>query len=200
MLIFKRPLSALLAIALVMAFVGCETSGQSAALGAGLGAAAGGLIGSRSGEAAEGALIGAAAGAITGLAAHDIRSNVVRRREETAQRYNYNPSQGELLQLESAQVLPSVVEPGQMIEASIQYALLGTRAGKQNVVETRQLFRGDQLVAELSSKTLERTDGTWVSAAQIRIPQGLTPGVYTLVQRVQTPQSTISGSTQFTVR
>ena len=70
----KRPLSLLLACALVIpAFSGCETPGQSALAGAATGAAVGGLLHGRGDQALAGAAIGAGAGYLLGKAAQHER-------------------------------------------------------------------------------------------------------------------------------
>ncbi|MBI2423730.1 MAG: hypothetical protein HYV27_12945 [Candidatus Hydrogenedentes bacterium] len=195
--VVSTVLSATLAGASI--FSGCETYGEGAGLGAAVGATAGAIIGHQSGNALAGAAIGAAVGGIGGLIAHDIKVHRARTREETAAQYNYQPTQGEVLTFEEATVLPSVTAPGKLVETSFQYALLGAPNGVR-VQETRQLFLGDQLISDLSSKSFDRTDGTWVSAQQFTLPGNLQPGRYAIVQRVTTPTSTVSGRSNFTVQ
>ncbi len=187
------------AVCIALALSGCQTYGQAGGLGAALGAGTGAIIGNQSGHAGEGALIGGVLGGLAGLIAHDVKARKARSQQETAAEYKYEPTQGEMLTLESAQALPSTVRRGNMVEASIQYALLGTGGGTQ-VTERRMLKHGDQVVAEVSSKTFTRTDGTWVSTQQFKIPQDTQPGTYTVVQSVQTAQSRISGMSQFSVQ
>ncbi|MBI4559577.1 MAG: hypothetical protein HY706_18475 [Candidatus Hydrogenedentes bacterium] len=178
---------------------GCQTAGGSAGLGAALGAGAGAIIGHQSGHAGEGALIGAALGGLTGLVVHDVKARKAREREATAAQYNYQPSQGEMLTFEEASAMPNTVKQGNMVEGSIQYALLGTAQGGATVTETRVLKRGNSVLSEMSSKQFTRTDGTWVSSQQFKVPQNLEPGQYSLVQTVQTAKSRISGTSEFTV-
>ena len=175
----------------------CQTYGETAALGAAVGAGTGALIG-RPRDAVPGALIGAAVGGLAGLVAHDIRSRRVRDPRVTAEEYAYEPAQGEVLRMENVQALPTVVAPGNLVEASMQYALLGTGAAGVSVVESRQLRDGENVLAE-SSATVVRTDGTWVSTQTFELPRAALPGTYTIVQTVQTPQSRVSGTSTFTV-
>lgn len=184
--------------ALVICAAGCESYGKGTALGAALGAGAGAIIGHQSGHAGEGALIGAALGGLTGLIAHDVKAHKQRDAAATATVYNYQPTQGEMLTLESAQALPSSVRRGNFIEASIQYALLGTGGGV-SIQETRVLKRGNEVIAEVSSKTFTHDDGTWVSTQQFKIPEHVGLGTYTVVQVVQTAQSRISSANPFRV-
>ena len=188
-----------LAACLVLGAAGCATHGRAAGAGAAIGAIAGGIIGNQSGNAAEGAAIGAALGAATGAISHDVKARRQKTREQTVAEYQYQPAQGMELHFEEANVLPSVTSAGKLLEASVQYALLGAQNGV-NVVESRKLLRGDRLVAELSEKTFTRADGTWISTSQFRVPGNLQPGVYTLMQRVRAGTLQISGASQFTVQ
>jgi hypothetical protein len=178
--------------------VGCQTYGESAGLGGALGAGAGAIIGNQSGHALEGALIGGALGAVTGLIVHDIKVKRARTQAETAQVYNYQPTQGEMLTLERTEVLPPSVRPGEEIAATIQYALLGTGPGTQ-VGEQRTLMQGDRTVADISTQNFTRQDGTWVSTLPFRLPGNLQPGQYSIVTTVRTSRSAISGRANFTV-
>lgn len=177
---------------------GCQSYGQAAGLGAVLGAGTGAIIGNQSGHSGEGALIGAAVGGLAGLIAHDVKARKAKEAQATAAQYNYQPTQGEMLTLESSQALPSSVKRGNLIEASIQYALLGSGGGAR-ITESRTLRRGDQVIAEVSTKNFTRDDGTWVSTQQFKIPDNVEPGTYSVFQVVQTNQSRISSTTQFQV-
>ena len=195
---FKAVCVALVAAMALTGFYGCQTYGEAAGLGGALGAGAGAIIGHQSGHAVEGALIGAAVGAVTGLIVHDIKARRAKTKAETEAAYNYQPAQGEMLTLERAEVLPPSVRRGEEIEASIQYALLGSGAGAQ-VSEQRTLMLGDRVVADISTQNFTRQDGTWVSAQPFRLPGDIAPGTYTLVTSVRTARSAISGRATFTV-
>lgn len=177
---------------------GCQTYGEAAGLGAGVGALAGGIIGHQSGHALEGAVIGGLIGGATGLIAHDIKARKMRSKAETEAAYNYVPTQGEMLTLERSEMLPATVRPGEMAEASIQYAILGGGAGIQ-VSEQRSLMQGDRMIADVSTHNFNREDGTWVSSQPIRLPSNLQPGQYTVVTTVRTARSAISSQAPFTV-
>jgi len=196
----KHAIVALLSLSLIVPlFSGCQTYAQGGALGAGLGAGAGAAIGSTKGKALEGAIIGAVVGTVVGLVAHDIKARRAKSQEQTAIDYNYQPSQGEMLTWEEASVLPPNARPGEMVEANAQYALLGAGGGVE-VTESRRLMRGGETIAEVSSKTFTRTDGTWVSSQNIRLPSNLRPGEYSIRTEVRTAKSGVSGSAAFVVR
>jgi len=189
---------ALIASVAALGVVGCQTYGESAGLGGALGAGAGAIIGHQSGHTVEGALIGGALGAGTGMLVHKVKVDRARSREQTAQAYNYQPAQGEMLTLERSEVLPATVRPGEEISGTIQYALLGTGPGTQ-VSEQRAIMQGERVVAEISTQNFSRQDGTWVSTLPFRLPGNIQPGQYSLVTTVRTSQSAISGRANFTV-
>lgn len=196
----KRTLSAMLCLSLALALLpGCETTGGAAGTGAAIGAGIGAVIGHQSGHALEGAAIGAAVGAGAGAIAHrEIKARQARNAQETAAAYNYAAVQGEKLVFEQSTVMPAAGRPGSMLTASTQYALLGAGPGVE-VTETRSLLRGEQVIADIASSSITRTDATWVSEQEFRIPTNLSPGVYTILTRVSTRRSAISGRANFTV-
>ncbi|MCF6286529.1 MAG: glycine zipper domain-containing protein [Candidatus Hydrogenedentes bacterium] len=195
----KRWMTGLLACCLLLSLVGCQTYGEAGGLGAALGAGAGAIIGNQSGHAMAGALIGAALGGLTGIIAHDIKARKAKDRQQTVEAYNYQPSQGEVLRLEESVVSPNVTSAGSMIEATLQYAIIGTGGGTQ-VKETRRLLRGERVIGELSSKSFTRQDGTWVTTQQFKLPSNLKPGRYSLIQKVETGKSSIFGTAEFTIQ
>ena len=77
--------------------------------------------------------------------------------------------------------------------------VFGAVLGLAAAMESIQLLQGDRVIADVSSSNFNRTDGTWVSDQEIRMPSNSAPGVYTIVTRVSTAQSAISGRAQFTV-
>jgi hypothetical protein len=177
---------------------GCQTYGESAATGGLLGSALGAIIGHQSGHQGEGAIIGAVLGGMTGLVVHDVQAQQTRGGAETAEEYGYEARQGEVLELEYARVLPSVVARGNMVEATVQYALV-THEHAADVKETRVLRRDGKVVAELSTKHFTRASGSWVTTLPFRVPRDLAPGEYELVQTVRTAESSISSVNTFHV-
>lgn len=197
----KRKTSVIgaLGLALAIALCGCETVPRGAALGGALGAGTGAIIGHQSGHKGEGALIGGLVGAAAGAVASDVRARRTRTPEETAKAYDYQPAQGEMLKLENVSVLPSQIKRGDMIEASIQYALLGTPAGGTTVREARSLLQGGRVVAEIGTKSFTREDGTWVSAVQFSAFDSLELGEVIVQQVIETGASRVMGTDKFTI-
>jgi hypothetical protein len=134
-----------------------------------------------------------------GATAKSVSSHLVRSPLETAANHKYNPWQGHLLKMENEAVTPAKAAAGHIIKGTIQYALLGTGRDGAQVTEVRQLLRGKEVVAE-AREILHRSDGTWVSSQEFRLPADAFPGEYSLVQRVETPKAQIAATSNFLVR
>ena len=187
---------------MIFTFSGCESTGKSAGMGAAIGATAGAIIGNQSGNQGEGAVIGAIIGDTTGAIVKDVQKTKAKKSrtaEETVVEYNYTPTQGESLRFEGASVNPVEVMRGQLTTVSMQYALLGSGAGKQ-VTETRTIKMNGEVVAQISSESFTRNDGTWVSTQDFRIPNNWLEGHYVLEQFASTNSSSISGTANFVVK
>lgn len=195
----NRWVAGALSTCLILTMAGCQTYGEGAGAGAAVGALAGGIIGNQSGNALAGAAIGAAAGALVGVVAHDIKVQRAKDRAQTVETYKYQPSQGEVLQIEDSTVTPQVARPGAMVTATLQYAIIGGSAGTP-VTETRRLVYGEKVISDVSSKKFTREDGTWLTTQDIKLPDSLKPGQYSLIQKVDTPQSSVFQTSNFTVQ
>lgn len=210
----------LAAAALTAGLSGCETTGEATGLGALIGAGLGAAIGADSGEALTGAIIGGVLGAAGGAIGHDVRRTRAEKRataSETYTRYEYEPvetirtvettqtvettivSHNLSLVFEEGTIVPSAVRRGNMVEGSMQYAVMGAGAGR-DVTETRIIKRDGQVISQVSSKSFTRNDGTWVSRQEFRIPQSWDPGEYTLEQVVQSENTWVSGTVKFYVQ
>ncbi len=188
-------------VAMSFTLTGCETTGESAGMGAIIGATAGAIIGNQSGSQGEGAVLGAIIGGTVGAIVKDVektKAKQTRTAEETVVEYNYTPTQGESLRFENSTVNPEAIIRGQSTTVAMQYALLGSGVGKQ-VTETRVIKRNGEVVAQISSETFTRNDGTWLSSQEFRIPENWEKGQYTLEQFASTNKSTISGTAKFFV-
>ncbi len=194
----KRVL-ATLAVLVISGLVvaGCETMAQSGALGGVIGAATGAAIGSASGHAGEGAAIGAGVGILAGLIAHDIKTRQMKTAQQTAQEYNYVPSQGFKMDVKSGTITPVQVKPGQKVVSTIQYAVLGTGPGVK-VHEIAALKHNGQ-VDKISDRTIDRTDGTYENTLELEVPGGAAPGSYVLAQEISANNQTYGRDTTFSV-
>jgi uncharacterized protein YcfJ len=189
---------------LIVATVGCQTTGESAGLGALIGAGAGAVIGGIAGDgkgAAIGAAVGAAAGAAGGAIAHDVRESRAERvvtAEQTAETYSYQPSAGQSMVFEDASVQPAVARRGEFVELRMQYALLGAPEGI-TITERRIVLKNDKVISQISGEEHVRNDGTWVSTQEFRVPDSWGPGEYEIEQSVSSTRLTVSGRVRLIV-
>jgi hypothetical protein len=114
-----------------------------AAAGAAVGAAVGGS--GRHGSLA-GALIGAGIGAVAGaivgatacFAIAEYRSQQVKGYDETRQAFNYQPSQGEVVQITRYEITPAAAAPGTQVSFNATYYVMTPSADREvPVTETR---------------------------------------------------------------
>lgn len=105
-----------------------RSAGAGALGGAATGAAIGSIIGAATGSPATGAWVGAATGAVAGgvggalYAAHQNQRQ--RDYRAAAQSYNYTPSQGSVVDINTAAVSPNSVAPGQRVNMELTYTIL----------------------------------------------------------------------------
>ena len=193
---------AIIAIFMVSLFtaslLGCGTvpeEHKGAAVGAGAGALAGVLLGGDTTGRVVGGLIGALVGGAIGHYAYDKQRN----RDETAQAYNYQPSQGTQVVIENAQASPQSVRGGEEVNLQTTYAVLTpSEATQVNVTEIRRITHNGELVGN-PEVTVVRTGGTYTSSVPLRMPQGADKGTYVVRTTIETASARDTRETRFTV-
>jgi hypothetical protein len=90
-------------------------------------------------------------------------------------------TQGPRLYLEETSAVPGFAKPGGTMQVLAQYAVLDAPPGFE-VTEVRRLLREGQAVAELSSVTGERTNGTWICTQELMLPVTMPRGDYAIEQ------------------
>ena len=189
--------------------VGCITEQYQqrpgAVVGGGSGAVAGGalggVIGSQSGHTGAGivvgSLLGALAGAGIGHYAYDQK-----RSEAAAQQqygYDYNQSKAVLVRIDEVFASPENVAVGGTVDLSTTYTILGPQGATMDVIETREIRHGGDLVGK-PQVTVQRQGGTYTS----RVPLTLTGvgqrGVYIVAATIQSGGSSDTREFTFTVR
>lgn len=173
--------SIFLIVAFVSAISSCQTvpeEHKGAAVGAGVGAATGAATGAVLGKSTKAAVIGGLIGALLGGAVGHYTYDKQKTREQTAQTYNYNASQGTILTIEEATFSPRSVRPGDVLEIKMTYAVLTPSPGTTiGVTEIREITHEGQLVGRPEVR-VERSDGTFSSAVPIRLPTSAKKGLY----------------------
>ncbi len=169
-----------------------------AGIGAATGAVAGALLGAK-GAKTEMAILGGLAGALAGGAIGHYAYDQKRTKDETAKKYNYSSSQGNLIRIEDFSVVPATAKPGDTIELKITYALLGVGAGKEvNISEIREIRYEGEIFGK-PQVNVSRADGTYVSSIPVTLPNDAKKGKYTVITTVQSPYASDSKEVSFQI-
>jgi hypothetical protein len=120
-------------------------------------------------------------------------------REDTIAKYNYCPTGGCVVRLESVEVRPNRARKGETLKLITSYSILTPEQIAIPVVTSREiLFQGNPLGKTRDIAT-RKYNGTWVQEIDFALPENAAPGVYTLVTRINTGYGSDQKSTQFTV-
>ncbi|MCL4501352.1 MAG: glycine zipper domain-containing protein [Deltaproteobacteria bacterium] len=208
----------ILALALVVIFAfslaGCveesgyysgERSAAAGALGgAAAGAALGSIIGAATGSPATGAWIGAASGALVGgvgsylYAEH--QNNQIHNRRMAASSYNYQPSQGNVVNVDQATANPPTVSPGQQVNLGMQYTVLTPSNTPVSLNLVREVRYRGQLLGQPYQTTVSNANGTFSDTVAYSLPSNASPGSYTVTSRLVSSYGTSQKDAYFTVR
>lgn len=173
----KRFVSAAAAVMLLAA--GCQTIEENpkTTLGAGVGAAGGAVVGGLAGGK-RGAIIGALVGAFAGGAVGQYLDHQDKTAAQTNADRNYEPAQGVRLDFTNVTADPAAVAPGGEVQLAATYALMAPNEQQTfPVTETRTVLLNGVKVAE-SSRTVDRTPGTYTSKLPVTLPGTATTGTY----------------------
>ncbi|MBK5100901.1 MAG: glycine zipper 2TM domain-containing protein [Desulfobacteraceae bacterium] len=183
-----KLISGVLILSLMLLWSGCQSIPQEhkgAATGAGVGAAAGAVAGAVIGKSTKGAVIGGLVGALLGGAIGHYAYDKKKTREQTAQTYNYKPSQGTVLSIEEASSLPETVHPGDVVELNMKYAVLTpSPENKVTITEVREVTHNGELVGKPEVR-VDRLGGTYASTVPIHLPSTAEKGVYNVRATIQ---------------
>lgn len=194
---------ALLTVSVFLIVTGCATipeEHKGAATGAGVGAAAGAVLGAVMGGDTKSAVIGGLLGALVGGAIGHYYSDQKKTRTETANQYGYRSTQGPMLRVEEASVIPQTVAAGGTVDMKLTYAVLTpTEATELTVVEKREIRFNGALVGN-PSVTVVRKGGTYTSNIPLTLPSDAKKGLYVVTNTVQSGQLSEQIQSAFTVR
>jgi hypothetical protein len=196
----KKWISILLIAGFVSLLAGCQYAQEhpAEAVGAGVGAAGGTALGLLLGGgrgAIAGGLLGAIAGGVVGHYVHKQDKT----RQQTAESYNYQPSQGTLVSIERDSVVPGVVRPGETVDLETTYALLTPTPDQEvSVTEERKIMHNGQLVGNPST-TITRAGGTYTTRLPLQLPSTAERGEYRVVTKIVTANASDTRETTFRV-
>ncbi|MEW6109136.1 MAG: hypothetical protein AB1632_08260 [Nitrospirota bacterium] len=192
-------------ISFISLMPGCATMEEhrgattGAAIGGATGAVAGAVLADK-GAKTETAIIGGLIGALIGGAIGHYAYDVKRSRQETEQRYNYQPSSGTMVRLEDVSVSPSSVYAGNKVEIASTYAVLtSSQYDEVRITEIREIRHGDDLVGKPEVSVI-RKGGTYTSTVPVFLPKDAKKGTYRVLATIQTPTTKDSRETTFTVK
>ena len=200
-------------VLLAVSLAGCVTdngyydparsAGAGALGGAATGAALGAIIGAATGNAATGAWVGAAAGGVLGgvggaiYAAH--RNSEVRSGEAAAQANNYQ-GQGNVVNVDNVVAAPAVARPGEQITLGVDYTILTPDNVPVSATLVREIRYQGNPVGSPYQTTVTNSNGTFQDNVTYSLPNNATPGVYTVMTRLQSSYGTSQREASFTVQ
>jgi len=210
----KKIMALALVFLLSISMLGCATpsgtydTGQSAGAGAlggaAAGAAIGSIIGAATGSPGTGAWVGAATGAIAGgvggamYAQH--MNQQMKNRNVAVQQYNYNPSQGVLVDVSQATATPSTARPGQTVNMGMTYTILTPNSAPTQVTLYREVRLNGQTMGQPSAIQVMNQNGTFQDQIAFTVPPNATPGLYTVSNRVLSGYGSAERTSSFTVQ
>jgi hypothetical protein len=161
----SKIVSVILCFALISVSAGCSSIMEEHR-DAAVGGIAGAVIGHGTGAVVAGALIGALVGGAAGHFTYDQQ----RTREQRAQTYHYQDSQGTVLTIENAYASPPTVRPGDVVDLKMTYAVLHpTPNTKTRITEVREISYRGELVGK-PEVNVEQSDGTYTSNRAFATP------------------------------
>jgi hypothetical protein len=194
----QRFIAALMIMVFAAALSGCATDSgtydpaRSTAAGgvggAAVGAAIGSIIGAATGSAATGAWVGAAAGGVIGgvggalYAGH--MNNQMRSGASAAQTYNYNPAQGNVVDINEVSVTPAQVKPGSQVNMKMAYTILTPDNAPATVTLVREVKKDGQPVGQPYQTQATNQNGTYMDQVAFSVAPNATPGNYSVTNRV----------------
>jgi len=210
----RKILALAMVVILAFSLAGCQTEsgyydpGRSAGAGvlggAATGAALGAIIGAATGSPATGAWIGAASGALVGgvgaylYAQH--KNSEIRDQRAAAAAYNYQPAQGNVVNIDQAYANPSVAGPGQQVNLGMQYTILTPANAPVSLTLVREVRYQGQLLGQPYQTTVSNANGTFSDSVAYSLPSNASPGNYTVTNRVVSSYGSSQREAYFTVQ
>jgi uncharacterized membrane protein len=201
----KKIISLVTIVMFAFLIMGCETvkEHKGAATGAGVGAATGAAAGAvlgKKGSKTEAAIIGGLVGALLGGVIGHYAYDKKRTRQETAQKYDYQSSEGTRVRIEDVSAVPATVKPGDKVELGATYALLSPSADADiKITEIREIRHEGELVGR-PEVTVTHKGGTYSTTVPLFLPQNAKKGTYRVLTTIQGPNAQDSRETTLVVK
>ncbi|HEY5973419.1 MAG TPA: hypothetical protein VIU41_01635 [Geobacteraceae bacterium] len=192
--------------AFITGSVGCVTvpeEHKGAASGAGMGAATGAIAGALlagEGSRTKGAILGGLAGALVGGVIGNYTVDQKKTAQETTSKYNYQPSAGTIVRIETAAATPATAGPGDKIDLDATYAVMTPTAGSDvAITESREVRIDGDLVGN-PEVNVSHKPGTYRSSVPLFLPADAKKGTYKVTTTIKTTAGKDSRESTFTVR
>ncbi|MBM4286396.1 MAG: hypothetical protein FJ128_14305 [Deltaproteobacteria bacterium] len=105
-------------------------------------------------------------------------------REEASARYNYCPTDGCVIRLESVEVSPSPARRGERLRLNVTYTLLTADPAAIPLTLSQELLYEGGSLGKRQSTDLRNYNGTWSQKTDFQLPADAARGSYTLVSRI----------------
>ncbi len=122
-----------------------------------------------------------------------------RSREDAISRYNYCPTSGCVVRLESVEAKPKEIRRGQDLHLSTTYTLLTASDVAIPVRFSREIFFQGQSLGKNLSVSTRNYNGTWTQESDITLPADAARGTYTIRTEITTAYGSDAKTVQFTI-
>jgi hypothetical protein len=114
-------------------------------------------------------------------------------------RYNYCPTGGCVVRLESLEISPIRTKRGEKIHLTTAYTILTPERLPIPVTLTREIFYQGKSLGKVMVMETRQGNGTWENKIDFSLPANAAPGSYTMVTRITTGYGSDLKSGQFVV-
>jgi hypothetical protein len=121
-------------------------------------------------------------------------------REQAVAKHNYCPTSGCVIRLDEIQLSPSSARRGDTMILTTTYTLLTAEDTPIPISITREMFYQGKSLGVTKALQTRNLNGTWTQKIEFPLAKDATPGIYTLVTRINTGYGRDEKSVQFAVQ
>ena len=121
-------------------------------------------------------------------------------RDDAVRKYAYTTAQGTRIEVESATNTPHSVAPGETLESSVRYTVIGPEKIRSvSLTATRTVIIDDEAIQLGKPRRWESPQGTHTAVVKITIPKNMPKGDYKLIITISDNRVTKTARTIFSV-
>jgi hypothetical protein len=136
---------------------------------------------------------------VGGLKLGSYREEMRLSREDAVAKYNYCPTGGCVVRLESVEVKPSQAHKGEDLTLTTSYTILTPEQVAIPVTISREMFFQGKSLGKVKDTDTRNYNGTWSHQTDISLAADAAPGIYTIVTQISTGYGQDQKSVQFGV-